>query len=141
MSKVMVETNVWVDVILSRPEFVAESKGAIMACIEEGDEVFVAATTLRDVFFFATKSASADAGYRAVELMLEVASLAQVDERVCRDVISLERPDYEDGIVATCARAEQVDAIITRDERAFSAAGARKYTPAGFLSARGFEPA
>ena len=55
MSKVMVDTNVWVDVILIRPDFVEESKGALMVCLEEGDEVLVAATSLKDIFYFAER--------------------------------------------------------------------------------------
>ena len=141
MSKVMVDTNVWVDIVLARPEFANESKGAVMACLESGDDVLVAATSLKDVFYFAAKSAGTDAGYRAVELLLSVADLAQVDEVVCRDALSLERPDYEDGIVAACSAAEGADAIITRDAAAFNGLGTVKYTPAEFLAARGFEPA
>ncbi len=139
MSRVMVDTNVWVDVILDRPQFAGESKGAIMACLEDGDELLIAATSLKDVFYFAAKSAGADAGYRAVELILEIAALAQVDEIVCRNAILLERPDYEDGIVAACLIAEQADAIITRDGDSFNALDAAKYSPGEFLSMRGYE--
>ena len=140
MSKVMVDTNVWVDIVLNRPQFVAESKGAIMACLEEGDEVLIAATSLKDIFYFASKSAGAEAGYRAVELILEIATPAQVDGIVCGKAISLERPDYEDGIVAACILAEQADAIITRDEKSFNELDVPKFLPASFLAARGYEP-
>lgn len=140
MSRVMVDANVWVDVVLARPQFVEESKGAVMACLEEGDDVLIAATSLKDVFYFAAKSAGAEAGYRAVELILEVADLAQVDAAVCRSALSLERPDYEDGIVAACLAAEGADAIITRDAESFDDLGVSKYSPAEFLSARGYEP-
>ena len=140
MSKVMVDTNIWVDVVLNRPQFVAESKGAIMACLEDGDEVLVAATSLKDVFYFAAKSAGADAGYRAVELILDIATLAQVDELVCRNAIPLERPDYEDGIVAACLLVEQADAIITRDGESFNALGVPKFSPSSFLAAKGYSP-
>ena len=140
MSRVMVDTNVWVDVVLNRPQFAPDSKGAIMACLKEGDEVLIAATSLKDVFYFATKSAGAEAGYRTIELILDVATCAQVDSIACKSAIPLERPDYEDGIVAACALAEGADAIVTRDERAFGTLGIRKYSPGEFISARGFEP-
>ena len=136
----MVDTNVWVDIVLARPQFVEESKGAVMACLEEGDDVLIAATSLKDVFYFAAKSAGPEAGYRAVELILQVADLAQVDATVCRNALLLERPDYEDGIVAACLDAEGADAVITRDEGAFNDCSASKYSPAEFLAARGFEP-
>ncbi|MBO4365185.1 MAG: PIN domain-containing protein [Eggerthellaceae bacterium] len=140
MSKIMVDTNIWVDIVLNRPRFVSESKGAIMACLEDGDEVLIAATSLKDVFYFAAKSAGADAGYRAVELILEIAALAQVDGVVCRNAISLERPDYEDGIVAACLLAEDADAIITRDKESFNSLTVPKLAPGDFLSSRGYEP-
>ena len=140
MSKVMIDTNVWIDVVLNRPQFSENSKGAIMVCLEEGDEVLIAATSLKDVFYFATKSAGAYAGYRAVELILDLATLAQVDGIVCRNAISLERPDYEDGIVAACMLAEGADAIITRDESSLTGLEVPKYSPAEFIAHRGFEP-
>ena len=140
MSKVMVDTNVWIDIVLNRPEYVFESKGAVMACIEEGSEIFVAATSLTDVFYFAERSAGTDAGYRAVELILDIATPAQVDGIVCRKAIELQRPDYEDGIVAACLLAEDADEIISRDENSFNDLDVPKYTPASFLASRKYEP-
>ena len=140
MSKVMVDTNVWVDIILSRPDFVEESKGALMACLEEGDEILVAATSLKDIFFFAERSAGADAAYRAVELILDIATPAQVDALVCRNALALGRPDYEDGIVAACMSAEGADAIVTRDASSFNTFEVPKYSPNEFVAAHGFEP-
>ena len=140
MSKVMVDTNVWVDVILNRPDFVEASKGALMICLEEGDEVLVAATSLKDIFYFAAKSAGTDAGYRAVELVLDIAALAQVDAVICREALSLERPDYEDGIVAACIAAEEADAIVSRDTSSFNGLDVPKYSPAEFVVAKGYEP-
>ena len=139
MSKVMVDTNVWVDVILNRPEFAEASRGALMACLEEDDEILVAATSLKDIFYFAAKSAGADAGYRAVELVLDIAELAQVDAVVCREALSLERPDYEDGIVAACIAAESADAIVSRDASSFNDLDVPKYSPAEFAAAKGYE--
>ena len=139
MSKVMVDTNVWVDVVLDRPQFAETSRGALMACIEEGDELLIAATSLKDVFYFAAKSAGAEAGYRAVELILQIATPAQVDGAVCKQALTLERLDYEHGIVSACIQAESVNELITRDKGSFNDLSATKLTPSEFLNARGFE--
>ena len=140
MSKIMVDTNVWVDVILNRPDFVEDSKGALMACLADDDEILVAATSLKDIFYFAERSAGADAAYRAVELVLDIATPAQVDALVCRNALSLERPDYEDGIVAACMSAEGADAIVTRDASSFNSPEVPKYSPSEFVAMREFEP-
>lgn len=135
----MVDTNVWVDVILNRPDFAEASKGALMICIEEGDEILIAATSLKDIFYFAAKSAGADAGYRAVEVVLDIAEVAQVDAVICREALSFERPDYEDGIVAACITAERADAIVSRDASSFNTLDVPKYSPAEFAAAKGYE--
>ena len=139
MNKVLIDTNVWVDIILNRPQFVDASKGAVMACIEDGVEMLFTATSAKDVFYFAQRSAGADAAYRALDLLFELATLASVDEVVCKRAISLERPDFEDGIIAACALVEHVDAVITRDEGAFCDQPFQRFTPMGFLEEMGYE--
>lgn len=140
MNKVLVDTNVWTDVILKRPQFYDESFGALMACVESNIVLTIPATSLKDVFYFAVKSADSVAGYRAVELIMDVAELAPVDSITCTQALDLEGPDYEDGIVAACAIIEHVDAIITRDEKAFASLDVDKYSPAELLNELGYEP-
>ena len=139
MNSVLIDTNVWVDIVLRRPAFYDDSMGCVMACIEEGIEVYVVGTSLKDVFYWAEKSARAEAAYRAVSLLLDIAQVACVDGRVCKDALSLERPDYEDGIVAACAALEHVDAIVSRDAAAFDDACVPKFTPAQLIGELGYE--
>jgi predicted nucleic acid-binding protein len=140
MNKVLIDTNVWVDIVLNRPAFVDASKGAVLACIEDDMQLFIAATSLKDVFYFAERSAGADAAYQSLELLFQIAKLAPVDELVCKAAMKRERPDYEDGIVAACVEMEGIDTIITRDEAAFNDGPFSKFTPAEFLSHLGYEP-
>ena len=140
MNKVMIDTNVWVDVVLNRPAFVERSKAALMACLEENIEMLMPATSLKDVFYFATRSAGSDAGYRAIELLLEIATPVQVDAIVCDKAQYLEKPDYEDGIVSACALIEKADAIITRDEGSFNDLNIPKFAPNSFLESLGYKP-
>lgn len=140
MNKILVDTNVWVDIVLNRPAFVDASKGAVLACIEDGIQMHIAATSIKDVFYFAERSAGVDAAYRSLERLFHIAKIAAVDELICNAAMSLERPDYEDGILAACAETEGIDAIITRDESSFKAGSFAKYTPAAFLSHLGYEP-
>lgn len=141
MNSVLVDTNVWIDVALNRPQFAAQSKGALMACAEEGVNMVVPATSLKGVFYFAEKSAGPAAAYAALELIFELADVAAVDSLVCTRALSLERPDYEDGIVSACAQAERVDAIISRDARSFSDAGIPRLSPEELIAALGYRKA
>ena len=96
-------------------------------------------TSVKDVFYWAERSAGAEAGYRALSMLFDIADVAVVDGPVCKNAVSLERPDYEEGIISACARAEQVEVIVSRDETAFKDACAPKFTPRELLSHLGYE--
>lgn len=51
MNSVLVDTNVWVDIALKRPDFFEDSLGSVMACVEEGAQIFVVGTSVKDVFY------------------------------------------------------------------------------------------
>lgn len=50
--KVLVDTNVWLDLILHRAPFEEDSKGCLMACVEESVDLCVAATSLKDILLY-----------------------------------------------------------------------------------------
>lgn len=139
MHSVLVDTNVWVDIALRRPGFFEESLGSVMACIEEGMRIFVVGTSVKEVFYWAEKSAGSAAGYQALSMLFDIADVAAVDEPVCKSALALERPNYEDGIIAACAQAEHVDAILSRDVTAFQNALVPKYSPREFIAILGYE--
>lgn len=140
MNSVLVDTNVWVDIVLKRPDFVEDSLGSVMVCIEEGMRLLVVGTSVKDVFYWAAKSAGADAGYRALDLLFSIADIAAVDDPVCNQALTLEKPDYEDGIIAACAQVEQVDAILSRDAAAFNNLAIPKFTPSELIAHFEYEP-
>ena len=116
--RVLIDTNIWLDIILGREEFYDPAFAVLCGCIDGDEEMCVAATTLKDVFYIFERLQGAEAAYGAVERMLELARVAAVDDLVCRRALDLERPDYGDGIIAAAAEADAVDLIVTRDEDA-----------------------
>lgn len=137
--KALVDTNVWLDVALDRRPFADDAEGAVGICLLDGIEMVVASTSLKDVFYLVSKLANAEKAYDAVRRILEVATIGSVDRPVCERALSLERPDFEDGIVAAVALAEQCDVIISRDASTFGSLPARRLSPAEFIKDRGYE--
>ncbi len=137
--KALVDTNVWLDVILHRQPFDTYSKAFLMACLEDDVEMMIAATSLKDIFYIAEKVLDAEAAYGAVESILELASVSAIDELVCNEALSLEKPNYEDGIIAAAAAADGANFIVTRDESAFTTAKTIRLTPREYLAQAGYE--
>ena len=78
--KVLFDTNVWLDIILSREGFWEASLTALYDCIDEDDDLCVIATSLKDVFFLVERLKDANVAYESVERMLELARPIAVDE-------------------------------------------------------------
>ncbi len=137
--KVLIDTNVWLDVITGRKPFYYLSKAVILACINDEVDMKVAATSIKDIFYLVARNLDASSAYEAVETILSIANIASVDRLICSQALDLERPDYEDGIIAAVALTENIDCIISRDTKAFQSAAITKYSPAEFLQAQEYE--
>lgn len=137
--KVLVDTNVWLDLILHRAPFEEASKGCLMACVEESTDLRVAATSLKDIFYITSKCLDTDKAYEAIRLVLEISTAASIDDLVCRNALEMEKPDYEDGIIAAAAIADKIDAIVSRDSDAFSTLPVPRFTPQELIEHLGYE--
>lgn len=136
---VLVDTNVWLDVLLHRKPFESLSKALLMACLNDDIPLAIVSTSVKDIFYIMERAHDADNAYWAVESVLALAAVSSVDAVVCERALDLERPDYEDGIIAAAALADKHDAIVSRDERAFRNLSIPRFTPQGFLEHLGYE--
>lgn len=137
--KVLVDTNVWLDLALGRSPFADDAEAAVGICLLDGVEMIVAGTSLKDVFYLVGRLGDAEKAYDAVRRILEVASIGAVDRPVCESALSLERPDFEDGIIAAVALAEQCDVVMSRDASAFRSLPVRRLAPDEFVRDCGYE--
>lgn len=137
--KVLFDTNVWLDTILGRKPYATMSNASIAACINDEVDVCVAATSLKDIFYLVRKEAGIDHAYQAIEATLQIANVFAADQLTCNKALWLERPDYEDGLIAAMAVTENAYCIVSRDEAAFKDLDVPKYSPEEFLEAQGYE--
>lgn len=137
--KVLVDTNVWLDVLAHREPFCTESKAALMACIEDDHSIHIAATSLKDIFYLLDKALGNQEAYEAVKSIFEIADIVPIDEFVCKTALHHERPDFEDGLIAAAALAERIDLILSRDRDAFQNLDIPCLAPAEFLAQEGYE--
>ncbi len=137
--KVLIDTNIWLDIALGREGFYTTSLTALYEFIDEGDKMCVVATSLKDIFFIVSRLEGTDAAYQALERVMDLATIIPVDSMVCASALPLERPDFEDGVIAAAAQAEEVDLILTRDKEAFATLGIEKMSPIQLMEERGWE--
>jgi predicted nucleic acid-binding protein len=117
--KVLVDTNVVLDVLLDRSPF-AEGSKRLWAAIEIGAaQGFLAAHTLTTVHYLVRQAKGARAARDVVGLLLQVFEIAAVDKAVLDRAARLEFTDFEDGVSSAAAERAACGLIATRNAKDF----------------------
>ena len=98
-------------------------------------EAFVAATSLKDVYYLIRRETDEAFAREYVQCLLRLYSLAPVDAPVCEEAAFSNEPDFEDGIIRACAESLGVDYIVSRDEAAFKNSAIKCMSPQEYADA------
>ena len=129
MTKVLLDVNVVLDVLLDRRPF-ADAASAVWSHIEAGGaEGLISAHTVTTVHYLNARAVGARMAAQTTEAILSVFGVAAVDERVLRRALELRWPDFEDAVTAAAATQAQCDALVTRNPADFKRSPVRVLTP------------
>ncbi|PID47711.1 MAG: PIN domain nuclease [Proteobacteria bacterium] len=132
--RVLLDTNVVLDLFLQREEFFAEVE-AIMNMIEAGKiKGYICANSMTTIDYFLTKSLGKDASLSNVMLLLDKFQIASVDKKVLTQAVQECGRDYEDSVIYSSAKEARVDFIITCDKKGFQNSPIKVLSPKEFLS-------
>lgn len=117
--RTLFDTNILLDLAMEgRPDHVEALKAA-SACVDGRLQGCVLATSLKDFYYIARRSAD-DACCRAfVRAFTNIFEVLPLDLVTCEHALDLPEPDLEDAMVLSAAMLAGVDIICTRDARAF----------------------
>ncbi|OUQ15886.1 PIN domain-containing protein [Lachnoclostridium sp. An14] len=132
--KIMCDTNVILDVLLEREPFVEDSCKLLRLCEEHRVDGFVSASSVTDIFYLVRKHThSIDLAYKAVGKLLEIVKVCSVTNDDVLTAFQRRAKDFEDCLVATCAKSIHCESIITRNKKDFEEFGILLLTPTEFL--------
>ena len=133
--RVLVDTNVVLDVLMARAPHLDHALG-IFALVETGRvRGVLGATTVTKVFYLAAKAVGPKAAARHVRALLELFDVAPVDRAVLLRALDARFVDFADAVLHEAGRSTGVDAVVTRDRSGFAAATLPVFTPDAFLGA------
>lgn len=130
--KVLLDTNVVLDLLLDRSPWSASLTPVVRAANDGRLELWVAGTTLTNVFYVARKLVGVTRARDAVLACLGGFKVAAVNEPVLRDAITLGGVDFEDDVQIAAAKAEGLDGVLTRDPKGFASSSLKVWDPAAF---------
>lgn len=132
--RVLVDTNVVLDVLQGRPAFVNDAT-LIFDLVERGIITgLLCATTVTTLAYLAGKMLGKPSAAKQIRQLLVLFEVAPVTRAVLDAALASKTSDFDDAVLAEAALLVGAQAIITRNLRDFAHSPVRAYTPAQWLA-------
>ena len=133
--KALVDTNVIVDALTSREPWKESAEKIFLMAANQVMDAYITASSATDIYYLVRKyTHSTDMAYKAVGKLLEIVKVCSVTNNDVVIAFQKKAKDFEDCLVATCAKSIHCDYIATRNKRDFEGFGIPVLTPTEILS-------
>lgn len=132
--RLMIDTNILLDVLIRRGDFYDNSKAVLSLCEDRTIQGFVPASAVTDIFYITRKAlGSTEDTYRVISSILNIVRILTVTNDDVLNAFQVRAKDFEDCLMATCARSNKCDGIVTRNKKDFLTFGVTLYSPEELL--------
>ena len=132
--KVLIDTNVVLDVLQARQPFF-EASLQLLAAAETGDiQGLVAAHTVTTLFYLISKDKSTAQARATITSLLQFLGVATVDQATIEQALNLECRDFEDAVQMMSAVQSKCDFLVSRNTGDFKPALLPVLSPTDFLT-------
>ncbi len=134
MMRVLVDTNVALDLLLAREPFDIDAI-QLFALSEAGKfDLLLSTDAISTIFYVVSKNRNASKAREAISKLLDFVTLVSLDERAVLHGLALDFADIEDALVASVAESANARVIITRNVKDFKNSPVPVMTPKEFLA-------
>lgn len=133
--KLLIDTNVILDILLKREPFFADSYQALRTAIDNDDECCISVTAATDIFYILRKALqSAEQAKLYLGNLSQLAEFTDVLAIDAIDALSSDVADYEDAVVESVAFRIGADYILTRNIKDYVNSKVPAVTPTDLLN-------
>ena len=132
--KILVDTNIFLDIFLKREKLYQESLIAIEQAIKKRHVIYISSGSIKDVYYFVYKyTRDKQLSLKAILKLLDISKIEEVNRNNILDALSSGITDFEDAIIDSIASRIKVDYILTRNKKDFINANNKVLTPEEYL--------
>ena len=137
MNRILLDTNILLDCVDPSRAFHGDAMRLIARCNGGGDMGMACSLSLKDVYFVMSRLYDEPSARGAVRVLSDLAVIGPIGAEETLSALDSNEPDFEDGLIRAFAELNDVDFIISRDEKAFLRAKTRKLSAAEYLEIAG----
>ena len=131
--KILIDTNVILDILGKRAEFYRDSFDAVKK-VYENHTACVTTTTITDVVYLSKKLfGSKEEQKKQLSLFFSDFKILPVTKNQIKQAFASQMTDFEDAVQAFCAKKARAKIIITRNVKDFQYSPVKAITPTDFL--------
>ena len=130
----LIDTNIVLDVLLNRPEFVKDSSMIWKLCETEQAKGYISTLTYANMMYIMRKQLTPDQiedVYRKLNLIFEFADFSPA---VLDRAVNMKWKDFADAVQSATAEHIHADYIITRNLKDFAKSKVMAFTPSELLA-------
>lgn len=133
--RVLIDTNVILDILQKREPFFTDSYRALRRALENDAECLISASAATDIFYVLRKSlGSAQQAKEHIDQLAQVVNFADVQGMDIHTALMRAMPDFEDAVVDAVAERSGASYILTRNIKDFTGSVVPAILPADFLN-------
>ena len=118
--KLLIDTNVVLDVLLKREPFFHAAADVLNLVQRDDVREYVSASAVTDIYYIAKRQMKDDAAVKdLLKRLLMVVSVAAVSEQEIQNALNLGWADFEDSVQYSVALLNEMDGIVTRNPADF----------------------
>ncbi len=130
----MIDTNIILDVLLDREGSSELSRAVLWTCEERKAEGFITASSITDLFYIIRHTLiDTEETYQVVGSILDIVKILTVTNTDVLTAFQMHAKDFEDCLMAVCAKSNHCIGIVTRNKKDFLGFGIDLYSPEEFM--------
>lgn len=132
--KILIDTNVILDIFQKRKPFFPDSYRALRKAIEVESECLVSASSATDIFYLLRKFLkSTDQAKERIAQLSQIVIFADVQGMDIQTALMRTMSDFEDAVIDAVAERNGASYILTRNIKDFTGSAIPAITPTDFL--------
>ena len=131
--KIVVDTNVIIDILCKREPFFEDSYNALNKCIDN-HTLIVSASAITDIFYIARKYIGSEKAKECIRNLLDLIKISDTRGADIEKALSSDVSDFEDVVVSAIAERQKAKYILTRNTKDFEKSKILSITPHDYLN-------
>lgn len=132
--RVMVDTNIIIDYLADQIPFADHAEKIISLCERDDLTGFLTASTVTDIYYIMRKIIGHEKTMESLKLLFSVFEVADVGKSDLLRAMDIGMRDFEDALVAVCAKRVKAECVVTRNVGDFKNSPVPPVLPDKFLS-------